>query len=123
RVGLLHGLRLELDRPEGEEPAVELRRGLGPEGAQRAHALARARGAGAELDAGGLELLGQPADADAEREPPAREHVEAEREARADEGAAEREELDVGPEPDARGSGRAVREQDQGVQMRGGAPE
>ena len=101
RMRPLQGLRLELDRSEGEEPAVELGLGLGPERAQRAHALARPRGAGLKLDPGGLELFREPADADPERQPAAREHVEAHREARGDERVPERQEIDIRPEPDA----------------------
>jgi hypothetical protein len=66
----------EADGAEGGEAATELGLGLGPDRPQRPHALARARGARAELDAERLELLLEPAHADAQLDATAAEAVE-----------------------------------------------
>jgi hypothetical protein len=80
-VWLLRGLGLELERPEIEEAAVELGLRLGPQRAQREHALAQPAAARREVDAHGAELLLEPARADAEAQASAGEHVERHREA------------------------------------------
>ena len=72
----LHGLRIRLERRPAEVLPGERLGRLLPERAQRAHRLGRARGAVLERDAERLELLAQPADADAEDHPPVRQHVE-----------------------------------------------
>src|SRR5207249_10548287 len=58
-----------------QERAVMARQRLRPQRAHRGEVFAAARGAIVERDAEGLELLAQPADADAEVEPAAREDV------------------------------------------------
>jgi len=74
-VRLLDRLREHAERRYPQERAVVARQRLRPERAHRGEVFAAARGAIVERDAEGLELLAQPADADAEVEPAAGEDV------------------------------------------------
>src|SRR5262249_30400172 len=73
---LLHRLRVRLELLPAVELAMERRRLVLPERADRAHRLSGAGAPLRERDAEGLELLFEPADADAEDHPPVREHVQ-----------------------------------------------
>src|SRR5262249_40405271 len=73
---LLHRLRVRLELPPAEELARERLGLVLPERADCAHALGGAGGALLRRNAEGLELPFEPADADAERDAAAREHVE-----------------------------------------------
>ena len=99
RLRLLDGLRVEHHRGEVEELAVVLHHVLGPEAATDVDGLVDPAATGVEVEAGGVPLLLEPAGADAELHPSARDHVEGGDRARRDERMAQTDVVDVGAEP------------------------
>ena len=95
---LLHRLGVEHHRREVEELAVVLDHVLRPEATADVDGLVDPTAAGVEVEAGDLPLLLQPAGADAELDPTARDHVERGDGARGDERVAQPDVVDVGAE-------------------------
>ena len=101
RRKLLHGLGIDRDRLEAREAPVEARRRVAPERAHRVDPLVHAGAALLVRNAAELELLRiLAADADAEHEPAAREHVERRRLLGGHRRRAQRQEIDADAELD-----------------------
>src|SRR5262245_3562294 len=118
RVRLLHRARLGVDAREAHRAAGEARARHRPERADRVDVFVGARAAVLEARADRVELGAEVPRADAEDEPPAREHVEARELLREHQGVALREDDDPRSEADPRGRRRDEGERDRRVEHR-----